>query len=154
MQIENHEGNLASDSVTAESHAKAVGIETWKAEFYPVGADECPHDQALSHSLQKWRGLRHDALMAHGLTTTSGGDLKSGGVVFRVDASTCALCEAHPRCDGCPLFESRGEVSCDFQTEREEEANKPSPFEAWQTDQDPEPMIAALLAAAPSNGGE
>lgn len=128
-----------------------MSIATWKEEFYPVDASKCPQDEAVAHSLRKWKGLRPDALRAHGLAANY--SLRdAGGATFPVDVDTCALCKAHTDCDTCPLYKVRGGRPCDMATESEEENGQPSPFEAWQEKSNPEPMIAALEAAARLQG--
>ena len=32
-----------------------MSIATWIGEFYPVRAQECPKEDALRHSILKWR---------------------------------------------------------------------------------------------------
>jgi hypothetical protein len=37
-----------------------MSLESWKAEFYPIPADEVKKKDALAHSLRKWEGLRKE----------------------------------------------------------------------------------------------
>ncbi len=127
-----------------------MSLKTWKEEFYPVPADQCPKAEAVAHSLRKWRGLTVENLERHKMVA-DGGDLNSGGVSwFRVNG--CALCyhyadRYHPDqtkvCAACPLAKARGGVSCDHCAPGESE----SPFRRFRLADDPAPMIAALETA-------
>lgn len=132
------------------------------AEYFRNG-DLSEHD-VTEHSLRKWRGLRPENLAKHGIVrSTSAGSCigdpseKPGGVMldwFGVDAGTCSLCQVYDpeevydevsgdcvvECNDCPLFLSRGKVSCDSRMRGEER----SPYWDFVTHGDPEPMIAAL----------
>lgn len=108
--------------------------ETWLAAYYPVPANKVPVDDALTHSLIKWRGLRPAALAEHGLTVSP----------ITIEGCTCALCVQNPdSCGACPLAISRDGTSCDRSTRHE----LVSPFSSWVGLSDPEPMIYALEAA-------
>jgi hypothetical protein len=121
-----------------------VSLASWKAEFYPKPADETTPEEAVAHSLQKWRGMRAEALARHGLVRREMTIYEEGNFLnsLNFDAYTCALCanQEGRGCEGCPLFESRGEVGCDEPMDEEER----SPYSA----SGPEPMIAALEKAA------
>lgn len=131
-------------------------LSTWKTEFYPTEASECSKEDAIEHSLRKWRGLRKEALERHGLYFDTYDYVvvdDDGGYHFTVDASSCALCEHflaeesdswdEDRCKACPLSKSRSGISCDDTMNSE----KSSPWHAWLDKTDPEPMIAALEKA-------
>lgn len=101
----------------------------WKARYYPVSAEKVPKSKALEHSIQKWIGL-----------------LMYGNVAkLHIDSSTCALCRHYIRnqCTGCPLYESRGRVRCDWRTASE----VGSPYTEWDGRGDAGPMVLALLKA-------
>lgn len=133
-----------------------MSIESWKAEFYPIPAEDCPKEQAITHSLRKWEGLRKDALGRHAIGLTDSGFLIGGDrTIFLVNASSCALCEhfyneanEDEPCANCPLAIARGGFACDC----EKPCEHNSPWAAWQYNKwhDPEPMIAALKAALAS----
>ena len=136
-----------------------MSLATWKAEFYPTEAKDCPADQAIEHSLRKWRGLRAETLRTHGLKTSVGDLVDSEGKRFVMGAESCALCEQfykatvdyEDRCAACPLAQARGGVSCDETTSEERNA----PWWEWGDKYNPEPMIAALeKALADKNGSE
>ena len=73
-----------------------MSFDTWKEEFYPVDADDCPREQALEHSILKWTGLLPENLEKHGVKkeTSYIGDL-DGENWLRIDAGSCALCKHH-----------------------------------------------------------
>lgn len=127
-----------------------MSLATWKEEFYPVPADQVPKEQALQHSLSKWRGLTPDNLEKHSLASTGTGRLCDSGVkwpvdFFDIDSATCALCFYYikAQCCNCPLAKYRGGINCDKTVEGEEN----SPYELWCCDQNEQPMIALLEAA-------
>lgn len=49
-----------------------MSYQTWAEKFYPVAAELVPEEQALAHSLQKWKGLTEENLDAHGLSLSPG----------------------------------------------------------------------------------
>jgi hypothetical protein len=130
-----------------------MSLDTWKVEFYPTPACDCSAEDAIEHSLRKWRGLRGEALARHGLVRVDNGFAEpGGGCWFYVSASSCALCEHfysedeegnEPRCAKCPLAIARGGFPCDD----EQPGEADSPWVVWTADDDPEPMIAALEEA-------
>lgn len=131
-------------------------IKSWKKEFYPVPAYDCPEDQAIEHSLQKWIGLRPENLKKHKVQYLA----ESGTVIdlnavndedaLCIDGESCALCTHHldhndTLCEPCPLYEARGGFACDTQTPSEFGKGIDAPYQAmsneqWQ-DGTPEPMI-------------
>jgi hypothetical protein len=140
-----------------------MSLKTWMEEFYPVEASETHEEEALSHSLQKWEGLRQASLDKHGCHLSSMGSVTDDEVHFlAIDASSCALCEHHyneptedaydydgnpnfERCSTCPLALARGGVPCDAKNGSEEN----SPWGAWRhRGYNPEPMIHWLSLAA------
>jgi hypothetical protein len=129
-----------------------MSLESWKAEFYPVPASECPAEDAIEHSLRKWRGLRPEALARHGVGTKGTRLFAAVDGFFYISATNCALCEQffqdaeeedEKACADCPLAISRGGVSCSKAREGESFA----PWEAFGAGNNPEPMIAALEKA-------
>lgn len=120
-------------------------LSTWKTEFYPTEASECSKEDAIEHSLRKWRGLRKEALERHGAFIKYG-DVRSDGEFFVIGGSSCALCESfftERACKACPLAMSRGGKPCD----REMPNEAISPWHSWTDRFDPEPMISALEKA-------
>lgn len=93
-----------------------MSIETWKAEFYPVPADQVPAGRpAIEHSLHKWEGTLPEALEKHDVVFRAAGGLgvyvnahSYTGVDFGSD--TCSLCHHYyhrheeESCATCPLF--------------------------------------------------
>lgn len=116
-----------------------MSAESWKAEFYPIQAKQVLYHRAAAHSLQKWIGLRVSNLDKHNLTA----------LPINVDSSTCALCllniEVDGDCENCALSRARGGVPCDQC--RLDEADCGSPWNRWQVEDNPEPMIKWLELA-------
>jgi hypothetical protein len=110
-----------------------MSLTTWKAEYYPIPADQCPREQAVAHSLRKWIGLRSENLTRHGVRATDSDDIEDAHTTeaFYVDEITCSLCATHAHCHGCSLkYYECGDGMA-----------------AWRDNHNPEPMIAALEAA-------
>lgn len=128
-----------------------MSLKTWKEEFYPVDA-RSPEAQAdpVAHSLRKWEGLRPEAMAKHGVRRCLTHSITDDNYFpMPVDAVSCALCQrGNPsrnkkppcKCDTCPLALSRGGTACDKARDNE----TLSPWESWELDANPEPMIAAL----------
>jgi hypothetical protein len=141
-------------------------IETWKKEFYPVEAEDCPEDQAIEHSLLKWQGLSPDNLAKHGLELSPrfagiieiGKEYDDANAKFFIGSDSCALChhfhsddpdedengdETH--CLECPLAITRG-AACDhlLVDEEGEELENESPWHEYAKSRDPKPMILWL----------
>lgn len=111
-----------------------MSLETWKAEFYPIDANQVPVESALDHSITKWKGLRADNIVRHDLKTF--GDLYGGpGAWFYIDSSSCALCKQHidlvNSCPTCPIVLAHGRTCA-----RE--------YQHYRNTRDPEPMITLL----------
>lgn len=111
-----------------------MSLGTWKAEFYPVDANEAEKytgDEqrkfAIEHSLTKWRGLTPEALRRHdcamsmfcGITMIiNQEDLKGTKRApvenIEIGLTTCALCKAYfdgdvlnkSECVKCPLYQA------------------------------------------------
>lgn len=129
---------------------------SWLAEFYPIDANAealRTNLQRVRHSLQKWRGLRKEALKKHNIVVRdAGGALytkRTDNFVLEIDSRSCALCVKHYNdwrmrtCASCPLARTRAGHPCDTTKKGENE----SPWRAWVQEQNPEPMIAALEKA-------
>jgi hypothetical protein len=122
-----------------------MSLETWKAEFYPVPAEQCPKEQAVEHSLRKWIGARPANLYRHGLFKVPLTSYIRNGATnesLPFGLIQCALCCEYywrqPPCCGCPLVAVLSRPCCGDAT---------SPYRAFIMRDDPEPMIAALEAA-------
>ena len=148
-----------------------MSLRSWEADFYPICADVAARyfrdgdwsaADLVEHSLRKWRGLRRESLDKHGVVrlsayTIGDPDTTHPASAFQVSATTCSLCAAYEPteeidletedyvtvCGDCPLYLSRGGVSCDTRSAHEEH----SPFYAFGSGNGPEPMIAALEKA-------
>lgn len=137
-----------------------MSFETWMDEFYPVDAVDVPKNEAVAHSLRKWRGLTQENLEKHGVTL-------DGRVVREpythdlmrslwIDGYSCALCiYYHPvpgECSSCPLYQYLG-YSCDTYDYPE---NRIGPYAQWSGGRfsDPLPMIEALEACLEDDDGD
>lgn len=120
-----------------------MSLDTWKAEFYPVRAIDCPEEDAVRHSVMKWCGLTAENLERHGLKQLSGGreigDIEGGFSLpyLKINDSTCALCQYHydddALCPACPFVIWHGDTCW-------------SAYSAWTLGSDPQHMIEALEA--------
>lgn len=121
-----------------------MSLDTWKAEFYPIPADQVPVEDALDHSIKKWSGLTKENMEKHGvrfvesyccLTTDS--DV-AFNPVLGIDAGTCALCLHHlkTKCKTCPIVLHTGD--------QEARCNKQYRAFAHEFAQDPIPMVNLL----------
>jgi len=120
-------------------------IATWKEEFYPLDARSIKEEDALSHSIRKWKGLRMENLKRHGLWR-AWRKIYDDKEELAIDGDTCALCVHYigdDECKECPLFKYLGR-KCD------EDEGPYSEF-ATKAYGDPEPMIAALEKASEVN---
>lgn len=123
-------------------------------KFYPIPADAAAKNvnEAVAHSIKKWKGLREENLEKHSLIHRSGTsileDKKAGTTIFLIDVSTCALCKYAEEtmrsniddkdgyadyCDYCPL----GKI---------DNCNTPkSGYGIFIKTGNPEPMISNLV---------
>jgi hypothetical protein len=120
-----------------------MSLASWKAEFYAIEAKDCPAEQAIEHSLTKWRGLRPDVLRLHGLRKR-GCVLSDADGRLALHSEQCALCAVNPSCETCALSQVRNGVDCSTTLAQGEDE---SPWEAWTEYGDAEPMIALIEAA-------
>lgn len=135
-----------------------MSIESWKAEFYPVPAEEVPEEEALAHSLRKWQGLLPENLALHKLIPVCNMLFDAEGVtdevqiqiqqrpVFAVTSETCALCRHHnpDNCRTCPLFKVRG-VPCDETVT--DDPHELTPYAAFTKRANARPMLDLLTLA-------
>jgi len=127
-----------------------MSLQTWESRYYPREAYElhsATDEECTLHSLRKWVGLRAVTLRAHGLRQSNNAcavipcSLLENGFIY-IDDQTCALCAKHenPRtnyCKSCPLnitLNGRCDVGDD------------APYRAWRRENNPRPMIRALIA--------
>jgi len=121
-----------------------MSLGSWKKEFYPTEADsdEAMGD-AVGHSLLKWIGLRQENLKRHGVNVSHYGNLVDEHDCFVISGSSCSLCQRHSiGCNHCPLLVIR-DTSCASPMSDE----KLSPFDEWEMNFNPEPMIYWLEKA-------
>lgn len=111
-------------------------------------------EDAVAHSLRKWRGLTGHNLAEHGLLISRRMDImdQESRHVFPVSSASCALChhyyrpngvEHEDRCKQCPLAKARNDTPCDSLMPGE----KNSPWGMWFQYQNPLPMIRLLREA-------
>jgi len=117
-----------------------MSLSSWKKEFYPVPATKSKSFelQAAEHSLLKWTGLLPKNLKKHELTIDFWGDLQGKTGSFKINASTCALCQRHVLrrnllCGTCIINEKF--IQCD---------HPDSAYRRWRDDRNPKPMINVL----------
>lgn len=122
-------------------------IESWKKEFYPVEAKDCPRCPAaeLDHSILKWEGLKNESLEKHGLYLQWRHlyDKHTEDEVFFLSGVSCALCHRYltSDCQECPITKARGKA-CQGTM-----AGDPAPWGALLQREDPEPMLMWLRKA-------
>jgi len=126
-----------------------MSLETWKAEFYPIPAHEVPVEDAVQHSLRKWRGLTKENLEKHGLVRRKNVIIESGVWRFGVESDSCSLCKHYlspfSNCHHCPLANVLG-GRCDEDQGDLDEVD--SPYHEFTRNGNPLPMIEALERAA------
>lgn len=124
-----------------------MSIKTWKKEFYPIPANETSKEDAVKHSLQKWKGLLPENLIKHRLHLSKGNSYViqeyKAHRFYVVSTDTCSLChhfKIGENCSNCPLNTLMGEsCSVDF-----DKANITNNYAVFATTGDPKPMIEAL----------
>ena len=99
-----------------------MSLASWKEEFYPVRASNCPREQALEHSILKWTGLLPENLEKHGVVKSSYYiETPDKAEDLLIDESSCALCQHHYHCrseeDPCPIVLVTG-TTCDSHYDR------------------------------------
>lgn len=91
-----------------------MGLRTWKAKYYPCDAEQAAGswEEAIDHSIRKWKGLNRFTLFLHGLEQF-GAAIVRKGECMETDAQRCALCRRAARstgfvnCDRCILAKLR-----------------------------------------------
>lgn len=148
-----------------------MSLTTWCNEFYPVPADDVSVQNAVAHSLQKWKGLRPENLEKHGLIRYGDREirevesppLRSYVPSLAIDADSCALCYHFLRDEDTDEFDDDGDVVCSrcplHQTLGHDCDHAGGPYDLWlgrikdvnrqrviynHASSTPEPMIAAL----------
>ena len=139
-----------------------MSLETWKAVYYPVPADQVSAEDSLLHTKQKWTGMRRENLERHGVHTIekflfdvpvpTGRNLVDDTDEFRIGSLSCALCchylhreKPKTSCAMCPLFQVREGIACT--SVRPEDSKGRSPFNNWILYADPEPMLDLIEIA-------
>lgn len=119
-----------------------MSLETWKAEFYPIDASKVPVEDAVQHSLRKWRGLTKENLAKHGVKSC-GYRIADDTYGLWINSTSCSLCTHYVNnstgCRGCPLVTVIG-GRCDKGID--------APYGKFFEQMNPLPMIEALERAA------
>lgn len=97
-----------------------MSLKSWLDEFYPVSASEVSKEDALEHSIQKWKGLLPENLKKHNVTyrweEVQSCDEMETTVPLPITASSCALCQhwydGEYACPECPLVKA-GHICCE-----------------------------------------
>lgn len=134
-----------------------MSLESWKREFYPVEANQVSKEEAVEHSIRKWRGLTKTALKKHNLAKNNHDaairSLKNLFADLRINTSTCALCahyfnkdEDTIACVRCPLYLVRERIRCDCFDPVPDSAED-DPYHAFTRTGNPRPMLKWLRRA-------
>lgn len=102
-----------------------MSFATWKAEFYPITAEEAANESpeaALAHSIQKWRGRLSHNRAKHGVVQSNKYMVFAHGEEdsLMYNAGTCALCKYYLRdysntdCNDCPIVVN-GDIGCGYE---------------------------------------
>ncbi len=123
-----------------------MSLYTWQKEYYPesgsILADE-PVTIQLKSMRRLFEGLFWKSLRKHQLKKDSEVNVirPDRNTLFVVDNNTLALCNKYVvktgSCTSCPLYRVRRGHSCEQATEKEDL----SPFDAWITEEEVQPMI-------------
>lgn len=102
-----------------------MSLETWKAEFYPITADELKESFStgpltpeqdiilVNHAILKWQGLLPTNLEKHGIRKIGYAIISDGHSQLSIGESNCSLCRVYFEhiiwnCRGCPLYHHLG----------------------------------------------
>ncbi len=117
----------------------------WLKRYYPVPAGKMSAEDAVEHSLLKWRGIA--ARRGYSITVDETyGDLHSGQKSLAVDNTTCALCASfwsisrETPCERCPLYKARNDTPCYMRMDSEDS----SPYDDWVLRSQAKPMVEWL----------
>lgn len=137
-------------------------LESWKKCYYPVAAKDCPEEDALEHSIQKWEGLRKEVLQEYGLHVDISGlsvaIADSLGNKLAINDQTCALCHHYEEgdegvnCFRCPLRAEKVRRLHDPDELADYTLDCAREYRAWTIVDNPVPMIELLRAAAKWDG--
>lgn len=112
-----------------------MSINSWKAEFYPTDAVDTRRDEAIQHTLRKWKGTQSENLAKHEMEKAKYAEII--GLTeedhFYFGSGSCALC-VHYTCSDCPL-QQHTNYTC---------SDPGSQYKRWVLENNPEPMIKAL----------
>lgn len=125
-----------------------MSLKTWKAEFYPVAAEDVPKDEAVAASLLKYQGARPENLKRHRIGKLGFSPeivTARAGRRFVFGHTTCPLCLQYSNraaCPNCPLAAAARAARKGHPC-----WGRGSPYGHWRDTGDPEPMIRLLEAA-------
>lgn len=139
-------------------------LESWTERYYPVAAKDCPEEDALAHSIQKWEGLREEVLQEYGLHRDAGGlsitIADSLGNTLPINDQTCALCHLYwegdegVNCLRCPLRAEKVRRLQDPDALANDTRDCAREYRSWTMAGNPVPMIELLHTAAEWDGEE
>lgn len=97
-----------------------MSLKSWLDEFYPISASEVSKEDALEHSIRKWKGLLPVNLAKHKVAyqweEVQPRDKEERIHSFLIGSSSCALCQHwyddESGCPECPLVKA-GHICCD-----------------------------------------
>jgi hypothetical protein len=137
-------------------------LESWKKRYYPIAAKDCPEEDALEHSIQKWEGLRQGVLQEYGLHRDASGlsltVADSLGNKLAINDQTCALCYHYTEnneeidCLRCPLRAEKVRRRQDPDAFADDTLSCDREYSIWAAISNPIPMIELLRAAAEWDG--
>lgn len=122
----------------------------WLKKYYG-NIDNIQPEDALNHSIRKWRGLQKDVLTQFGLHQGYGynNDVifdSENNKVITVDADSCALCKCYldtSNCLDCPLYKFLGNKFLGKRCDRQ------SVYQDFINDKNAKPMLDALIGCLP-----
>lgn len=93
-----------------------MSLKSWLDAFYPIPADEVSKEDALEHSIRKWKGLLPVNLAKHQVLYRWEEVQSRDESGLPISASSCALCrhwyDADSGCPECPLVKA-GHICCE-----------------------------------------
>lgn len=96
-----------------------MSLKSWYEEFYPVSASKVSKEDALEHSIQKWKGLLPENLKKHEVAyrweEVSPLYDTDNTLPLSIGSASCALCQhwydGEYACPECPLVKA-GHICC------------------------------------------
>ena len=111
-----------------------MSLKTWLDEFYPIPAAKVSKEDALEHSIRKWKGLLPENLEKHQVVY-QWEELQSQNEEeliqpLPISSSSCALCQHwyddESGCPECPLVKAGNNCCEDYDSAWRERYNNPA----------------------------